>query len=155
MSPPQLVAETRSDALPVVDASAVPGDDVREPWPFCTELCRGSRNERACPLITQYVCCRCRRVTAYLVHGLRAECKRRFFGNAKILHLWPSFEAGNRTFCNSCALSEHPRAEAVIGESLEEAWRKRRDFDHINEVVEMIRPYRSDGSVPRPSEYKS
>ena len=132
---PSLVSAASVGKLPIIDPVHVPGDHVTALWPHCTEVCVGSRNYRACPLITQYRCSTCHRVLAYLIHGLRADIKRRFHGETKVLHLWPNFSDDKSVYCIECAAKRYPTREKDTGVSFLEEWRKRRDMDHICEEV--------------------
>ena len=134
---PQLVARSCNTKIPLVDPTSVPGDGVDLLWPHCTGVCVGSRSDRACPLITQYTCKQCNRVVAYLIHGLRADIKRRFYGETKVIHLWPNFQDDKYLYCVDCANKRYPKMESTLKMPLLEAWRKRRDFDHICEEVYM------------------
>ena len=136
-SVPDLVARVSHSPLPLVQPWLDPDGD-EAPWPHCSkDTCPGSRNERACPLLTQYRCQKCARVLAYLTHGLRADVRRRFYGETRVMHLWPNMCDGSRLLCTKCFRSEYPGTEAALGHSLEEAWRRRRDFDHICEEVDI------------------
>ena len=132
---PQLVAAVLTTRIPDIDPTTVPSDDVKTIWPHCTDTCHGSRNHRACPLLTQFKCANCGRVLAYMVHGLRADIKRRFYAETRITHLWPNFQDDRHIYCVDCAQFKYPNMETTLKLPLLEVWKRRRDFDHICEEV--------------------
>lgn len=123
------MAATRSTPLPEIDlvSGPLPGSAK---WPYCTHLCERERNDRVCPLITQYCCASCRRIVAYLTHGLNSRIKRRFYGETKITHLWPSFSDEDSLYCAGCARQKYPNIEAAVGKSFEAMWKVNRNYDH-------------------------
>ena len=80
------------------------------------------------------MCRDCKRVVAYLTHGLNSTIKRRFYGESRITHLWPSFEDGDHVFCSECARRRYPNIERATGKSFEKMWKDARDYDHTGDT---------------------
>ena len=146
------VINSRTNNIPDV-GPVFPVPDNAPEWRFCVKACEKHRSDRACPLMTSYLCSRCPQpyLLAYLIHGLNSRIKRRFYGDAKVIHIRPNFQTGDRIFCCKCARIAFPGIERRLGKTFEQLWRARRDFDHICEEVEMD-PY-STGCDTKPSYY--
>lgn len=127
------VALCTTNALPEIDTVNGPPDGAPE-WPHCTNICQGNRNDRVCPLMTQYQCFRCNRVVAYLIHGLRSGIKRRFYGETKIIHMWPNFQDESHIYCSDCARACFPNLEKSLGKTVEKAWKEIRNYDHVTDT---------------------
>lgn len=127
------VVHCTSKPLPEIDTVNGPPDGSPD-WPHCVPVCSRNRNDRVCPLLTQYQCHRCKRVLAYLVHGMRSGIKRRVYGETRILHLWPSFSDTESIFCTECARARYPNVERVMGKSFEQAWKDIRNYDHVTDT---------------------